>query len=60
MYAASERRSAAARSDFKATLVQERRVSDAGYSFARRKTDGPEIIPVAAFQHPRRKHEAAQ
>jgi hypothetical protein len=37
---------------FKVVVISERRVSDAGYSFARRKTDGLEVVPVAATQRP--------
>jgi hypothetical protein len=54
---------------FRATSTEERRVPgavgpgwDGGFSFARRKTDGPEVLPVSATHKPslRRKHEVAR
>lgn len=41
-------------------VTTERRVSDAGYSFARRRTDIEPVIPEAAIQRPslRRRHAA--
>jgi hypothetical protein len=43
-------------------ITEEHRVGDGGFSFARRMTDGPDVLPVAASQKPslRRKHEAAR
>jgi len=45
---------------FVATVYQERSVDATGYSFARRRPDGPDVIPVSAQHRPsQRRREIA-